>query len=152
MSKNKTQIFFNNGACIRPLKINTHYISINSNGEYRFKIWDGDHEDFYRLQSQNVFLTKEAVQKAKYIIDTHNRISAIIKEIDNQNQDLIHNKEGNANEIHVFFWNKITGKKSMYKSASVESFCPNCFTNEAKDYLMSDEVSDKDFKAFCLIY
>jgi hypothetical protein len=148
-SEKSKQIFFDNGACVLPLKGEEYWFT-DDWGDVRKSKWDGYPFDFCRLQSQNVFLTKEAAENTKDVRDTHNRILAKVKKIDAEN-----GWAADWNNFEQLKWfvnwsffekRKISGNTSgIMKSLIVMS-------KQAKDYLMSDKVSDEDFKKFCLIY
>lgn len=143
-SEKPKQTFFDNGSCVLPLEIKQGYWFIDDCDDVCHQYWHNEYFDQYRLESQNVFLTKEAAENAKDVQDTHNRILVEVKKIDAKKRVEL---EPDDNKFYVFDF--IKGKKSWSMSTG---YVPKskCKTPQARDYIM--QLSDNDFKKFCLIH
>jgi len=149
-AKKPSQIFYENGACVRPLKDGQTYWYINGANDVYECQWNNFNADLNRLANQNLFLSKEYALKALDVMFTHNRILAKIKEIDAENNWKADWSDFNQKKYYVF-WDfehkaKLSDYSRLYNRANIY------MSEQSSDWLMSDEVSDSDFRKFLKIY
>jgi hypothetical protein len=147
-----SQLFYDNGAVVNELEPSEKYWHIGYYGDVCEARWS-DRFCSFLSSNQNVFLTKEAAEKWLDVKNTHNRLLAKIKQIDAENNWKA--DWSNANQLkYEVAWNYFSGEFCGEKDYSDTPYFLTgsvYMSEQSKDYMMSDEVSDEDFKKFLLI-
>ena len=145
-----TQLFYPNGSIVYKLKDSQRYWCKNSGGGIVNNIWTNDSIDKNRVISKGVFLTEEACQNADDVDQTHNTLLKKIIEIDAES-GWIADWSGQYQDKYWLFWDCSSDSKS-YNSNRTSRCRWETLSEQAKNYMMSDKVSNKDFKKFLKIY
>lgn len=140
-----------NGAVVNAPRPGTDYWSISDDGSVFVEGFCSYESDQYRLASQNVFVTEEEAEKALYVESIHNKYLKKIIEINTENNWVADWSNADQLKYYVSWDYKLKGKGYSYNTfASIGGVVYMC--REAKDYMVSDEVSINDFKAFLKMY
>lgn len=95
------------------------------------------------INNQNVFLTKEEAEKALKVQQDHNRLLKKIIEIDEQSDK----------EIDWYiYWDSMNNCRVAKVKQAILNTNQIPMSTQAKDYMMSDAVSDQEIKHFLFIY
>jgi hypothetical protein len=146
IEKPKPVLKYENGAVMEPTAITTNYYFI-ANGFVDEQPWNYESYQEARLLLRNVFLTKQEAQKALDMRLVQNRLLKKIREIDS---DWVCNWSNNSQGKYCLVYDHEESEK--YYDHSITGQCDQIYMSEqAKDYMMSDQVSLEDFKLFLSI-
>ena len=148
----KKQLFYSNGAVVYPLKDgDTYWCILGDNFTWTASTAWTDHQvDKYRLNRQRIFLTKESCYNADNVDETHTRLLAKITEIHAANNWILDWTD--LDQIkYLLTWDHLYSDKAFEWRDRFNQGNP-VMSEQARDYMMSDKVSDEDFKKFLKIY
>jgi hypothetical protein len=103
----------------------------------------------YHLQNQNAFLSYEDAKKWRDVKNTHNKLLKKIVKINYEN-NWVPDWGNKVRAKYFLVWDYLRGQKYHDCNYSERDF-HIYMSEQAKDYMMSDKVSDEDFKKFLFI-
>jgi hypothetical protein len=147
----KTQHFYKNGSVCEVLENGTKYFYQDFVGMIEAAIWDNVTFDITLLANHNVFLTKEACQKAIDERVIYNKLYLKVKQIDAENgfrvEWGIKKEESNwyIYKSHHTFNSKVNWVANWHTSESQQSG-QLYHSEQSADYLLSTNVTDAQRK------
>ena len=129
----------NGSLAVKP-EIGDTYWFINSYGKVDYAGWTDDHMDYYHFQTENCFDTEEAGLIWADVLKTHYRLLEKIKEINESVGWVADWENENQPKYYLSYFDSKVRSEYVYCTRSSLIF----MSKEAKDYIMSDEVSDED--------
>jgi hypothetical protein len=143
------QEFWENGAVKFELEEGQEFWFISTLGEVQWGIIQNDEYEQYLLLRQNIFITEESAEKWLEVLDIHYKYCKIIDEINRKHGWKVDWSDNNQYKYHLC-WN-YSYKVKYYGCSDIINTGVNYMCKQAKDYMMSDAVSDSDFKKFLKI-
>lgn len=141
-----------NGAVAKALEDGDEYWSIRYYEDTlitsHYWNFEGDQYDRAMLKNQNVFKTRKDAEKWLDVLNTHNKLLKKIVEINYEN-GWVADLENDEQKKYCLYW--YTGGNKEYSVITNERYGDVIMSKQAKDYMMSDKVSDEDFKKFLFI-
>ena len=146
----KSTLFYPNGAVVYQPEYNQEYWYFDAAAPVDRSHWEDHPTDICHLRSQQMFLTEEACQNAKDVDDTHNRLLTKIVEINAENNWIL--DWSDSEQVKYWLgWDYRDGRKYSTGGRQLD-YSTSVMCIQANDYMMSDQVSDADFKKFLKIY
>ena len=113
----------------------------------------GDYAEYYVGISPDFFLTKEEAQLECEARNTHAKLMRRIKEIDRENNWVCDWGDNTQTKytLSCFYGIRCFSKNTInkdYTSPTSSRDVGTCMSIQARDYMMSDAVSDREFKLF----
>jgi hypothetical protein len=134
-----------NGSVVKGLNYGEKYYN------YVFTInqlsWLNNEIDAKLLSYHNVFLTKEEAETARKNQEIYNKLYSKIKQIDAENE-WVCDWEDTEQEKYCLFYNNYD--KTSFFLTENDYIYQGCIymSEQAKDYMLSNEVSDEEFMIF----
>ena len=155
IKKPKQILKYANGAVMENLEVDQQYYSINSIMAHQ-ELWGNHICDATRCMQRNVFLTQLEAQRALNMQIVQNWLLKKIAEIDANNNWACDWSDINQKKYFLSFDHdfkeldkNVIPNTGKYANREYNSQTNNVYMSEqARDYMMSDEVSLEDFKLF----
>jgi hypothetical protein len=140
----KKPLRYPNGAIISTtIEIDVYYHVIKERYTDRFIVIKQNREmTFKETAGRNVFLTKEEAEKECDVLNTQDKLLRKIAEIDRDCEE--------TDKDYYLYYDHYS-KEVNWRSNFFETQGAFCFSEKAKDWLLSDEVTEQERKLFCNI-